>query len=161
MYKMTFTRDGIAKGDPEALLNWKERWPNFTPLELSSRGNGSLTINLEALDALQRLRNSWKRPLVITSAYRDEFYNAQVGGAKSSLHMQGRAFDIKVDGWNDAAVIMLIYYATKAGFNGFGIYLDRVVPFVHVDTGKPRSWQAGQSRLDDTDDVTEIGDHRV
>lgn len=160
-YQMEFTRSGVINGDPEGVLNWSERWPNFTPFELSSKGDGTLIVNYEALDCLQRLRNFVRVPLIVSSAYRDPEYNREVGGAEKSLHLQGRAYDLIVKGKSDAAIVMMIYYATKAGFTGFGMYLDRTVPFIHFDTGKPRSWQTGQSRLDDTDDVTEVMDMRL
>jgi len=64
-------------------------------------------------------------------------------------------------GMSDAAVVSFIFYATKAGFTGFGMYLDRATPFIHIDTGSHRTWQTGQSRLDDTDDVTELADNIV
>ena len=35
---------------------------------------------------------------VITSGYRSPKYNASVGGAKSSVHMTGKAIDISVRG---------------------------------------------------------------
>jgi len=112
-------------------------------------------LNFDAMDRLQELRNTWKRPMLIHSAYRSPEWNAKVGGSKNSLHMQGRAFDVSMQGKSDAAVVSFIFYAVKAGFKGFGMYLDRNTPFIHIDTGTHRTWQSGQSRLDDEDDVTE------
>lgn len=154
-YMIQFNRDQIERGDPELLLGWKDRWPNFTPQELASRGDGGLIAHYKAIDALQNLRNIWRRPMVITSAYRDPKYNELVGGAKASLHLTGRAFDVSMP-YSDAAVVSFIYHAVVAGFRGFGLYLDRPKPFVHIDIGVHRTWQSGQSRLDDTDDVTEM-----
>jgi len=155
-HRVEFTAKAIAANDPEHLLNWQQRWPNFSPGELASKGDGSLVVNYKALDALQQLRTMWRRPMIIGSAYRDPAHNERVGGAKASLHMQGRAFDVRMEGYSDAAVVSFLFYAIKAGFNGFGLYLDRPTPFIHIDTGSHRTWQSGQSRLDDTDDVTEI-----
>lgn len=154
-YMVQFNRDQIERGDPELLLGWKARWPNFTPQELASKGNGGLIAHYKALDALQYLRGMWKRPMHVTSAYRDAAYNEIVGGAAKSLHLTGRAFDISMP-YSDAAVVSFFYYAGIAGFRGFGLYLDRPRPFVHIDIGMHRTWQSGQSRLDDTDDVTEM-----
>lgn len=154
-YQMKFDASQIAAGHPETFLKWSERWPNFTPSEIASHGDGSLIVNMAAMDCLQRLRLSWKRPMVISSGYRDPAWNTRVGGAPKSYHMQGMAFDVRMNA-SDAGVVSFIYHATKAGFRGFGLYLDRETPFIHVDTGIPRTWQSGQSRLDDRDDTTEL-----
>lgn len=155
-YAIEFTEPQVRKGDPLHLLNWTQRWPNFSPTELACKGTGALLVNYKALDALQSLRTMWRRPLYVGSAYRSPKHNAAVGGAPKSKHLTGQAFDIRTKGWSDAAVVSFIYYATHAGFTGFGLYLDRPTPFIHIDTGSHRTWQTGQSRLDDTDDVGEL-----
>lgn len=155
-YMIDFTPQQVAKGDPEHLLNWQQRWPNFSPNELASKDDGSLRVNYKALDALQQLRTMWRRPMLIGSAYRTAKHNSAVGGAPQSLHLTARAYDVSMRGYSDAATVSFIYYATVAGFTGFGLYLDRPNPFIHIDTGSHRTWQTGQSRLDDTDDVGEL-----
>lgn len=152
-----FSAEAIRKGDPEHLLNWQEKFPNFSPSELACKHCGALLANYRSLEALQRLRTMWRRPMVITSGYRCPVHNQRVGGASKSLHLQGRAFDVKMGAYNDAAVVSFLFYAVKAGFTGFGLYLsEEPNGFLHIDTGAHRTWQKGQSRLDDTDDVTEI-----
>lgn len=143
-----YTKQELDAGVPKG---W--RWKHFTPNELRSKGDGSLLINCYAMDCLQLLRVNYGLPIRILSAYRDPEYNLKVGGARKSLHMQGRAFDINMVGRGDSEVINLIYWATHAGFNGFGLYLSR--GFLHIDVGPHRVWQEGSSRLDDSDDVTE------
>ncbi len=154
-YKYEFSRDQIARGDVEALLDWSKNYPNFSPHELACKCCGDLIINKEALWALQYLRQLWKRPMIINSAYRCPKHNQRVGGAVASYHLQGRAFDVSFN-MSDAAVVSFIYYATVSKFRGFGLYLDAMHPFIHIDTGPARTWQRGQSRLDDHDDVTEL-----
>lgn len=148
----------IRSGEVDALdlREWRNMSRYFTPRELRSKGNGDLLVNWDALKALNLLRQVWGGPLIVHSAYRDPLHNQSVGGARDSLHMQGRAFDIGVARWTDANVVLFVHWATYAGFRGFGLYLDRAVPFLHIDTGSARSWQTGQSRLDDTDDTTEV-----
>ena len=70
------------------------RWPNFSPAEIACRGNGSLQINVEALDKLQALRDRLGKPLIVRSAYRSPEHNRAVGGATRSKHLDGAAFDI-------------------------------------------------------------------
>jgi hypothetical protein len=42
----------------------------------------------------QRIRNAWGRPLAITSWYRPEPINREVGGVPGSRHVGGEAFDV-------------------------------------------------------------------
>lgn len=46
-------------------------------------------------DTLNQIREELGQPIIINSAYRSPQVNEQVGGAKRSLHMQGRAADIR------------------------------------------------------------------
>jgi len=76
----------------------------------------------------------------IISAYRSPKTNAKLrnksnGVAKRSLHMQGKAIDIRLKGLNtktlrDEAIAM------KVG--GVGYY--RRSDFIHLDTGRVRYW---------------------
>lgn len=117
------------------LAAFKARWPDFHPEELASkdrppnkRAPGAVLINPAALDKLQALRTSLGRPIVLTSAYRTPEHNAHVGGAKSSKHMDGTAFDVVMLNHNptrfEAAAI-------KAGFRGIGHY--PASNFMHID----------------------------
>lgn len=103
-------------------------WPNFTPKEISCKGDGLIVINKEALDALQRLRMLVGKPIIINSGYRSAAYNKAVGGAKNSYHMKGMAFDIRLT--PDVKREKIHQFASSAGFNGIGDYDT----FVHVDT---------------------------
>lgn len=109
------------------------RWPNFTPKEIASKGNGSLLVHEPSMDALQKLRDMLGRPIIINSAYRDPAHNKAVGGSKMSMHLEGKAFDIALDGHDK---VYLRNKAEKAGFTGFGYYNT----FLHVDTGRERFW---------------------
>lgn len=116
-------------------FNWSARWPNFSPSELRSKGNGDLRVHYETLDALQRLRDSLKRPVIVTSYFRDLKYNREVGGAEDSYHLAGRAVDTttyaaELGRWT------LWHHASKAGFKGLGLYDG----FTHLDTGPHRVW---------------------
>lgn len=92
-------------------------------------------MNEEALDKLQALRTALGHPLLITSAYRSPEHNAKVGGAKNSLHLEGRAFDVRMDNHDPVAFEAA---ARKAGFSGFGYYAKQ--GFLHIDNGVSRRW---------------------
>lgn len=111
------------------------RWPSFSPREIASKGEGELLIDDHAMDKLQALRDRLGKPMLITSAYRSAAHNKRVGGAKNSMHMQGVAFDVRMENQDphefEAA-------ARAVGFTGFGYYPKS--GFMHVDTGPARSW---------------------
>jgi uncharacterized protein YcbK (DUF882 family) len=81
------------------------------------------------------------RPFYCSSGYRSPRTNARLrkrcrcGAAKHSLHMQGRAIDLHVKGL-DTRKIRNAALALHRG--GVGYY--RHLNFVHLDTGRFRSW---------------------
>lgn len=85
------------------------------------------------LDALERLRAEWGKPLSPTSARRCERHNTKVGGAPVSQHLYGRAVDFVFP--NSIQARNFAYLAEKHGFTGIGLgeYL------VHIDTRPARA----------------------
>lgn len=124
--------------------NWENvpvsewRWPHFPPREMACRGSGAVKVDTELMDRLEALRAKLGVPLWVTSGYRVEWYNAQVGGAKNSQHLYGKAADIAVMNVNPND---LIREAEKLGFGGIGTYSEQ--GFVHVDVGPKRRWAEG------------------
>ena len=79
-------------------------------------------------------------PMSIVSGYRSPFTNAQLrkntpGVAEHSLHMQGRAIDIRIEGMS-ASTIKDAALSMAQGGVGFYPYNN----FVHLDTGDIRTW---------------------
>jgi len=99
-------------------------------------------IDVGLLDTLHELFSTFegRGNFEVISGYRSPQTNAALrhvstGVAEKSLHIQGRAIDVrltsaKTSALRDAAL------ALKSG--GVGYYAES--NFVHVDTGKPRSW---------------------
>ena len=120
--------------------SWKDyparewRWPSFSPQEMACRGTGKLMIVPDAMDKLQALRAKLGKPMVVNSAYRSPEHNRAVGGAKNSKHMQGIAFDVRMDNHDPAEYIAA---ALSVGFNGIGTYPRQ--GFVHVDARATRA----------------------
>lgn len=114
------------------------RWPNFSPQEIASKGEGELLIDEASMDKLQALRTALGKPLIITSAYRSAAHNARVKGAKNSQHRLGKAFDVIMTNQDPAAFERA---ARAAGFTGFGHYPKS--GFMHIDTGPARRWNDG------------------
>jgi len=65
--------------------------------------------------------------MIITSGYRCEAHNKEVGGVEDSAHMKGLAADIKCE--DSSYRFLLIAALMKAGFKRIGIYHN----FIHCD----------------------------
>lgn len=95
---------------------------------------------LSQLDAIQTLLKS-NAEIQIISGYRSPATNEALrsksngGVAKKSLHMQGRALDFRIPGV-DLKDVRKAALQIKAG--GVGFYPNS--NFVHIDTGRVRSW---------------------
>ncbi|GAC1301281.1 MAG: hypothetical protein NVSMB15_11630 [Steroidobacteraceae bacterium] len=77
----------------------------------------------------------------VISGYRSPHTNAQLreksaGVARNSLHMEGRAVDVRMSGVESAS---LAAHAARLGRGGVGYY--RASDFVHLDTGAYRTWK--------------------
>ena len=110
------------------------RWKNFIPAEIASNRDGSLLLNFQAMDTLQKARDMAGKAFVIHCGYRDELHNANVGGAPRSLHLEGKAFDIGLVGFTKPELIGIL---KEAGFTGLGVHY---ATFVHADIGRKRQW---------------------
>jgi uncharacterized protein YcbK (DUF882 family) len=99
-------------------------------------------IDPQLLDLLYSLNCSVGtcKPYHVISGYRSPKTNKQLRGksggvAKRSLHMQGKAIDIRIPGYN-LAQLRRAALSLKAG--GVGYYPKS--NFIHVDTGRVRYW---------------------
>jgi len=94
---------------------------------------------LEQMFRLQRATGV-ERPFEVISGYRSPATNAMLrqasgGVAQNSLHMQGRAIDIRLPGC-DLKRLRETALAMQAG--GVGYYPQS--DFIHIDTGRVRFW---------------------
>lgn len=99
-------------------------------------------IDTALLDQLYDLKQTLgvNRPFHIVSGYRSPFTNARLrkhshGVAEHSLHMQGRAIDIRIEGMSTKTIRNA---ALTMARGGVGYYPHN--NFVHLDTGDFRTW---------------------
>ena len=99
-------------------------------------------IDPHLLDRLFLLQSvvGGSEPFQVISGYRSPATNAALherssGVAEHSLHMDGRAIDVRRTG---VATEKLARLALQQSSGGVGFY--RVSDFVHLDTGRVRSW---------------------
>ena len=107
----------------------------FKPREFACQdGSDRILIAPELVDILHEIREHFNSPVMITSGYRTESHNKKVGGAKKSMHLDGRAADIVVKNVSPSKVAA---YAERLMPEKGGIGEYRT--FVHIDVRKEKS----------------------
>lgn len=108
-------------------------WPHFAPRELADKNSGSIVVETDFLDRLERLRVAYGRPMIINSGYRTPEHNAIVSTTgEDGPHTTGRAVDVRVYG---SYALDLIRRALDFGFTGVGVAQNGSMTsrFVHLD----------------------------
>jgi uncharacterized protein YcbK (DUF882 family) len=129
---VTYFADGAYV--PEALAQIDHLLRDFRTGEVSPIGTGLL----DALHALAGVCGG--ETFEVISGYRSAATNAMLqntseGVATNSLHLQGRAVDVRLTGFDTAK---LRDAAIALGRGGVGYY--PASDFVHLDTGRVRRW---------------------
>lgn len=120
--------------------------PNFTLEELTAsttaRQRGILNQpNHQELDNLTRLakellqpiRDAYKKPITVTSGFRNKALNTAVGGSSTSMHMKGLAADIKAGDGNNKALWNLIVKLRDEGKVSFDQLIDeKKLSWIHI-----------------------------
>lgn len=97
---------------------------------------GQDTVDAELLAILTDVREHFGRPVIINSANRCPTHNKRVGGASKSVHLTGKAADIRV---KDVAPDIVHAYLTSKYTGKYGI--GKYNTFTHVDSrSTPARW---------------------
>jgi uncharacterized protein YcbK (DUF882 family) len=91
-------------------------------------GCGFATVDVELIEVLENLRETYQAPVKINSGCRCKKHNEAVGGEEDSKHMQGIAADIVVTGLSPAKVYQYLNLE-HGGKYGVGEYAG----WVHID----------------------------
>ena len=119
--------------------------PHFYMNEVACRDRNRTLPTGAALASAERVAGLMERirqffgnlPVTVNSWYRTPEYNKQVGGAKNSQHLLGRAVDFTVQGIKPAEVQKRLAAVVKElGIGGLGCYPT----FTHIDLGRRRTW---------------------
>lgn len=81
------------------------------------------------LKLLDELRELVGEPLIVNSSYRSKLYNKAVGGSENSLHLKGKAVDLRCN--NGTLRAKIIKNALNLGLS-CGVYNM----WIHVDSRK-------------------------
>lgn len=92
-------------------------------------------IDINFVYKLDELRDNIQFPLYINSGYRCPSHNSAVDGVNGSMHLVGKAADIKIKHLSNKDKWYLVQMAYIMGFHG--ICVDTT--FVHLDVGT-RYW---------------------
>lgn len=130
---MTYFRDGMY--DPAALYRIDHFLRDFRTGEVHA-------IDRELLDVLWNIQQDMGQDgtFEVISGYRSPLTNKQLrknssGVAKRSLHMEGRAIDVR---FSNAPTRYIQQCAIAMECGGVGYYPKS--NFVHLDTGRFRTW---------------------
>jgi len=118
------------------LVNWKimERYKPkyFSKKELECPCCGKCEMDDNFLLMLDRAREYAGIPFVISSGFRCEKHNREVGGSPTSSHLKGKAVDIVAD--NSRRRYIILKALMKVGFTRIGIGKN----FIHVDNDESK-----------------------
>lgn len=79
------------------------------------------------LKLLDELRELVGEPLIVNSSYRNKLYNKAVGGSENSLHLKGKAVDLRCT--NGTLRAKIVKHALNLGLS-CGVYNT----WVHLDS---------------------------
>ena len=88
---------------------------------------GEVSISAFLLHKLNKIREAFGKPMIVSSGYRCKARNFEVGGKPNSAHRKGMAADIQCFSSHDR--MLLIRLALEAGFTRIGVGED----FIHLD----------------------------
>ena len=98
-------------------------------------------VDAQLVNSLQKIRDKYKKPVIINSGYRCAKHNSAVGGVSNSQHTKGKAADIVIKGVEPKEVAA---YAASIGVKGIGVYKT----FTHIDTRDKQAYWGISFSLD-------------
>lgn len=104
----------------------QKHYPSFSFKELACQETGEIALPIDFLKELQKLRDAYGKPMIITSGYRSPKHSIESKKSSPGYHSKG-AVDVAVSG-EDA--IQLLKTALNLGWTGIGI---NTPSFIHLD----------------------------
>lgn len=102
--------------------------------------NNILALAIE----LDKIREEWGAPIIVTSWYRPKAINAAVGGVANSSHIQGYAVDIRPVYASDFQPFEKFLLQHWYGHLGLGQAKQR--GFTHIDMRNGKGWRSGGTK---------------
>jgi zinc D-Ala-D-Ala carboxypeptidase len=113
---------------------YKQSWGTY----VAHKDVNAFCISPKLRVAILDFEGHFGKKIVMSSGYRDPFYNGKVGGADGSYHMKCMAADFFIPG---VPKPRLIAFAARNGLvGGLGCYPGKT--FIHIDVReRPRGWR--------------------
>jgi uncharacterized protein YcbK (DUF882 family) len=117
-----------------AYRGYKQSWGTY----VSHANVNTVCLTPKLRLAIAQFEGHFGRKIVMSSGYRDPFYNGKVGVADGSYHTKCMAADFFIPGVPKSR---LIGFAMRNGMvGGLGCYPGR--EFIHIDVrDRPRGWR--------------------
>ena len=113
------------------MINW-DKYPSFSKSEFDCQETGENNMQPIFLYELQKLRDSYGKPITITSGYRSPNHSIEKKKQRPGTHAQGIAADSAVYGL-DRYILLKLAFA-QGCFTGIGV--DK--HFIHLDISTER-----------------------
>ncbi len=113
------------------MIDWS-LYPNFHKSEMDCSHTGKNEMRPEFLELLQKIRYDYRKPMIITSGYRDKTHPIEVAKEKPGEHTFGLAADIAVRG---EGAMELLQIAMHYGIRRIGLNQKGSGRFVHLGLG--------------------------
>ncbi len=117
---------------------------HFKSEEFECKHCGKVIIESKLIEVLEKLRNKLGKPVIITSGYRCEEHNKEIGGVPNSAHVRGYAVDIKAI--SSKTRYEIVNFLLLEGIKRIGIAGN----FIHFDVDpekpSPRIWVYGKRK---------------
>lgn len=95
-------------------------------------------VDSNLVNIFDSIQSEFGKPIKIKWGYRDSKTNRNVGGARRSAHLSGKALDLYLDKPNRDSIKRLITIASKYNILGIGVYSDAQVLHIDIDSTKGR-----------------------
>lgn len=112
---------------------WSQ-YKNFKKEEFNCKHTGKNEMKHEFMLVLQKLRDAYGKPIVITSGFRDKTHPVERNKTTTGTHVQGIACDIRINDGSD--LYELVELALQIGFTGLGIGNRTGHKMLHLDIRK-------------------------
>lgn len=110
----------------------------FTEAEFACKHCGEAKMDQEFVDRLNKLRESYGKPLKISSGYRCPQHPIEAKKTMSGMHSTGKAADVAIEG---SEAVKLLALSLELGFSGIGVQQKGAGRFLHLDTrDNPTIW---------------------
>lgn len=98
-------------------IDWNH-YPNFKRIEFVCHETQECIMHPLFLETLQKIRNIYRKPMIITSGYRSPKHSVEIVKKSPGEHTYGLAADVKVLGVD---ALELVHIALDEGVNRIGI----------------------------------------